>query len=140
MIANLMLTLAAALGAAYLGNRLLQEVHGDRVLYTVVPWWEEACKTGLSLLLGAPILPVHIAFGLTEMLYDWLRPTSTGVFVGSLALVGHTGAGLVTWGVASRAPAWLAYLAAGALHMYWNRLVARMIANRQPPGLPGGMP
>lgn len=134
-LSNLMFTLCAALGVAFIGNRFFQAAHGDRVLYTVVPWWEEACKTGAALLLGAPIPTVHIAFGLVEMLYDWLRPSHTGLVVGCLALTGHVATGLLTWSVASRAPIWLAYVAAALLHMYWNRVVARVVANRELPGV-----
>lgn len=134
-LSNLASALAVALGAAFLGNRLFQVLHGDRVLYTLVPWWEEGCKTGAALLLGAAIAPVHIAFGLVEMLYDWFRPSTTGLLVGCLALAGHTAAGLVTWGVSRWAPLWLAYVAAAILHMCWNRVVARLVADRSLSGM-----
>lgn len=68
-------TLAAALvaaAAAYVGNRLTRRLIGKTAIVFVAPGLEESFKTGAALVLGAPVLAAHVAFGVVEAAYDLL--------------------------------------------------------------------
>lgn len=138
-VSYLLFALFISTGLAYLGNRGIQSLGGDRSLFIAVPWWEEACKTGAAIYFGVPVVAVHAAFGFTEMLYDWLRPSSTGLLLGSLSMTGHLTFGILTWAAAAwTGSVWVGYCVAALLHMGWNRVMVRLVSRWQAPGARGG--
>lgn len=138
-VPNLVFAVFVSVGAAYAGNRALQAVWGDRSLFWAVPWWEEACKTGMAVYFGVPVIAVHAAFGFTELLYDGMRPSRDGFLVGSLTLLGHLVFGAATWAAVDwTGSLWMGYGVAVVLHMGWNRAVVRLMASRRAPGARGG--
>jgi len=127
--------LAAAAGA-YAGNRIFRGRLGPRAIVLIAPGFEEALKTGLALLLGAPVLVSHVSFGLLEAVYDLTagrdRRGSRRVAAALSGLGGHTLFGALTVAVAGTltgagslgAPAWVAGSAVAYLvHVGWNALV-----------------
>jgi hypothetical protein len=136
--------LAAAAGA-YAGNRLFRGLLGQRAVILIAPGLEEALKTGLALLLGAPVLVAHVSFGLLEALYDLTtgrdRRGSRRAAAALSGLGGHTLFGALTVAVAGTLtgavsvipqPDWLAGSAVAYLaHVGWNALVmGRVKTNR----------
>jgi hypothetical protein len=133
-----LLTLTAAVSlacaSAWLGNRLVVPrcgpVGGPAL---AAPAVEEAAKTLWAVALGAPVLMVHIGFGLVEgvrdLFYGSARRTGAPVwpaFIG--AILEHTVFGLATVSVArAGGAAWGAGAAvAFCLHAGWNYLIARV--------------
>lgn len=136
---QLVLAVMTAVAAAYMGNRLLQTIQSDGAVYTSVPWWEEMCKTGAALLFDTTLVGVHILFGLTEFLYDLLRPSIRGFVVGGMTFLGHLTFGYLTQAVAGWTGSILwGYAAASVCHMIWNRLVLRLIVHLQAGRVRGG--
>ena len=91
------LSLVAGLLAAFIAvvvNRWAV-LGGRRVaVAALVPLVEETAKTGAALALGAPIIAAHAVFGLTEAVYDAVKPSRHGLVAGLVGLIGHLGFGL----------------------------------------------
>lgn len=115
------LLVAAALNFA--GGRLLGEnypVYGAPVV-------EEAAKTISAIALGAPLMPVHLLFGVAEVFWDVGAGGKILISLSSLLL--HMVVGFVTFWIWYFSGLWWVGLAAGIIvHYRWNNLVFR----RQP--------
>lgn len=118
-----------AAGGAYLGNRALYHTLGRRAAVVAVPWWEEACKLAVSVMMpGLPLAPVHLVFGAVESAYNLLNSPSAGLLLGCVSLVAHglTGAAAALaagWGFGL----WGIYLVAGLVHVAVNMAVVSMV-------------
>ncbi|NLG83258.1 MAG: hypothetical protein GX493_01325 [Firmicutes bacterium] len=112
----------AAVGLGYLGNSAIWRLLGSSGTIFLVPFWEEAVKTGLGFLVGRLIF-VHAFFGLGEASLEFYRRRKIAA---GLAFVTHLGFGFLTlflWR-ASGSPV-LGWLAASCLHFLWNWFVQR---------------
>jgi hypothetical protein len=122
--------LGAALGA-YVGNRLLFRWLGQGAAIALVPWWEEACKLAAIVALPgamAPLLPVHVLFGVAEFGYDWWRSRQDGFFLGLLSFVGHgLFGGLAALIAARHGSLWWGYVVAGLAHSLYNLAVLTLV-------------
>lgn len=135
MIVSALLSITAASGAAvlaYVTNRLSRTRGGGRTVVLVAPGLEESFKTGAALVVGAPVLATHVAFGWLEALYDLFAGRRSGSRAGPgrraaaalCSLVGHALFGAVTCAVHAATGHWPAGVAAAyLLHMGWNALV-----------------
>jgi hypothetical protein len=129
-----LLVVLAVLGAvlgAYVGNRLLFRWFGQRAAIAAVPWWEEACKlVAIVAVPGAlaPVLPVHLLFGMAEFGYDWWRNRQDGFFLGLVTFVGHgLFGGLAALIAVRQGSLWGAYVVAGLAHSLYNLAVMTLI-------------
>ncbi len=112
------LLIAAALNLA--GGRFFREyypVYGAPIV-------EEAAKTISAITLGAPLMTVHLLFGVAEVFWDL---GAGGKILSSLSsLLLHMTVGFVTFWVWYYSGWWWVGLAAGILvHFQWNKLVFR---------------
>lgn len=115
--------LAASLAALFLNRGVVRPL-GRGGAIALAPWEEEGLKTGLALLLGAPVVPVHFVFGLVEATCDLFSSEKRGWAAGLLGLGGHVLFGLVTeWAWTLSGHPGVGAVAAGFLHMLWNWLV-----------------
>lgn len=125
---------AAALAAivAFAANRLaLMATRQGVVVKYLAPVAEEAAKSGLAVLFGTPILPVHVLFGLAEAVFDIAKPGRRGMAAAVASLTGHTlyGALTVQAGAAMRSLLWGVTVAA-IVHVTWNSFVWENLARR----------
>jgi hypothetical protein len=110
---------------AWIGNRLLANRSGTRLVTILVPLWEEMLKTGSAFLLGAPIFWTHAVFGMVEAINDFLQ-SPKGIVAGLAGLVGHMFFGYLTTTVYLVTGSPVAGLLTGmAAHMGWNLLVIK---------------
>ena len=131
MTSTLLITVGSfgAAISAYFGNRLLCAKFGRKVASALVPWWEEACKMSVVLLVpGNPLLGVHLIFGGLEWAYDLLQGREEGHLLGWLAWSGHLITGAVAaLGVTYGAKLWAAYLLASATHWLFQFTVLQVV-------------
>ena len=110
---------------SYTLNTVTTRRMGPMARPLVAPVIEEVSKTGLSLLLGALILPVHVGFGVVEGLLEYRtcsRVRTGAVFVCSL--ISHSLFGAITaYTYAYTKSPWAAVSAAVLLHSLWNAVV-----------------
>lgn len=122
--------LGAALGA-YVGNRFLFSWLGQGAAIALVPWWEEACKLAAVVALPgamAPLLAVHVLFGMAEFGYDCWRTRQDGFFLGLLSLVAHgLFGGLAALIAARHGSLWWGYVVAGLAHSLYNVAVLTLV-------------
>ncbi len=141
MTLSVIVSALVAAGAAYICNRLARRSVGTVAVVFVAPGLEESFKTGTALLLGAPVLLSHIAFGLLEAAYDLFArrraargpapaPAAAGAsgpwrLGAALAgLGGHALFGALTVAVSAALGSWaLGVGAAYLVHVGWNALV-----------------
>lgn len=128
-MALLLLAVVGACGLAYLGNQAGLRLLGPVSVFTLTPWWEEACKMAVLLVLpGVVPLAVHALFGATEAIYTWRRSHDNGLFLGLMSFAGHGLFGgvfmLVAQGLGSLGPA---YVLASLVHMLYNVIVLHMV-------------
>ncbi len=144
--ANTALAALAAAGAAYLGNRFARRFVGTAAIVLLAPGLEESLKTGAALLLGAPVLAAHLAFGGLEAAYDlfvgWrVRRGRHGELAGLFSarragaavsgFLGHALFGALTVAVAGASASWpLGVAAAYLVHVGWNALVMGKVGQR----------
>lgn len=119
--------LAAAI-AAYAVNRLVIEKAGNKALNTLIPISEEALKSFLALLFGAPMLQVHSVFGAAEALYEIAGARGiSGVWGGILSFATHSFLGLITvMTLQLTGSLLLGVLGASVVHSIWNRVVTKI--------------
>lgn len=117
-----------AAGVAWCGNRsLLNFFSEEKVAVFFAPALEELAKTGFAVLLGAPVLPSHLIFGLLEALRDLAGSGARGPAAGLAGLAGHAAFGLAASLVLSRSGFFPLAAAAGwVLHFGWNAFVFRL--------------
>jgi len=138
----------AAAGAAYLGNRFARRFVGKVAIVFMAPGLEESFKTGAALLLGAPVLATHLAFGGLEAVYDlfagWRArraraPATAGAGLltarragaAVAGLLGHALFGALTVAVATASASWpLGVGAAYLIHVGWNALVMGRVGTK----------
>jgi hypothetical protein len=113
-----------AAGAAYALNSLALRRVGQDGLWLVVPALEEALKSGIPGALGLPIVPAHIAFGVTEAAYEvsGRRPSAVAAL---LAMATHAGFGLLTALLARQGGIGPAVVAAAAAHSLYNMAMVK---------------
>lgn len=88
------------------------------------PAIEELGKTGIALLLGAMVLPVHVCFGLSEGIFDLRGGTRQSRAAAVASVVGHGAFGGITiWGHEIFASWGGGILLAVMAHMFWNSYV-----------------
>lgn len=108
-----------AAGAAWLANGKLMYSYGNRAVIYLGPAVEETLKTGLAVLVGAPILLTHVFFGLFEGLWEYTT-CRRGKIAAVASILTHLVYGLIAlmvYGLLGIIPAILAaYLA----HLLWN--------------------
>lgn len=128
-ISKILFTTMAFALVAYWGNRLSLRCLGRRAAPFVVPWWEEACKAGVVLLLsGAPLLAVHLVFGALELTYNLILSRSHGRFLGVLSFGIHGFVGAVSAVAIRQSQSMIAtYLIAVAVHSVFNLLVVYIV-------------
>lgn len=117
-----------AAGVAWLINGWAANAYGQRAVIFIGPGVEELLKTGLALLLGAPILLSHLTFGLAEAGWEvasYRRGTVAAVF----ALLSHGIYGWITEILAATGLL-LALATSCALHMLWNHWVLQRSKQR----------
>ena len=119
--------LAAALLAtagAFVINRWGINRFGFAEVVWIGPAIEELGKTGIALVLGAMVLPVHVCFGVTEGIFDLRGGTRRSAAAAVASVAGHSMFGCITgWGYEIFASWWGGILLAVMTHMFWNGCV-----------------
>ncbi len=96
---------------------------GKAVVY-LAPAVEESAKTGLAVLLGAPIWLTHLTFGFLEALWDITGGGKRGIYAGLAGLAGHLFFGLAAFFIFQATGFfWLALAGGYVLHLSWNAFV-----------------
>ncbi len=124
----MVLTTAGLLAAlmAYVLNRILLRVAGNRVIVLVVPFVEELAKTGSAVLLGSALIATHGLFGVVEAFHDVAISRKHGLEAGMVSIAGHLVFGLITRSLVGIPVHWVyAALATGMVHALWNSIVLR---------------
>ncbi|HBS60783.1 MAG: hypothetical protein AAGU23_08310 [Bacillota bacterium] len=119
--------LAAAL-LATAGALVINRWGIKRFAFAEVVWIgpaiEELGKTGIALVLGAMVLPVHVCFGITEGMFDLRGGTRQSGAAAVVSVLGHGIFGYITvWGHEIFASWWGGILPAVMAHMFWNSYV-----------------
>lgn len=105
-------------------NRRAARVMGEKAITVAGPAIEELAKTLASVLLGAPLVETHLAFGVIEAVYDMSQGTRAGAPAVILSTGGHTLFGIVTYMVTLWSGSWQAgTIAAVFAHAIWNRTI-----------------
>jgi len=81
-------------------------------------------KTGIAVILGAMVLPVHVCFGITEGIFDLRGGTGQSGAAAIVSVVGHGLFGYITiWGHEIFSNWWGGILPAVIAHIFWNSYV-----------------
>lgn len=119
--------LAAALlasASAYVINRWGIKRFGFAEVVWIGPAIEELGKTGIAVVLGAMVLPVHVCFGITEGIFDLRRGTGQSGAAAIVSVVGHGVFGYIAiWGHEFFLNWWGGILLAVIAHIFWNSYV-----------------
>ncbi|NPV71090.1 MAG: hypothetical protein HPY55_10670 [Firmicutes bacterium] len=121
---SLLPAVAVSVALAFSVNRALSKSVGEARAALAAPFTEEIVKTVPAVLLGSPVVPAHILFGLAESVYDLWRSPRRGGAAALASVLGHAafgGATAFAWRTAGSLPAGIG--AGIALHFLWNLLV-----------------
>ncbi len=114
-----------AVSVVWVIHRVLAQLAGNRLVMALAPLTEEAFKTGLAMMLTAPLILTHLTFGVAEAALDYLIQRSWRGAV--VSLCGHGAFGAVTQALFMLSGHWwLGLVAAVMLHWGWNALVIRL--------------
>lgn len=128
---NELLAALLATGVAFVVNRWGIRRFGFAEVVWIGPITEEFSKTGIAIISGAMITPVHAIFGIIEAVFDVWTGTSHRYAVAVASVVGHSTFGLLTiWGYTFFA-SWWAGVSMGILaHVFWNCYVVIFLVKR----------
>lgn len=129
-----MKALAAALlaaGFAFVLNRWSIKRFGLAEVIWIGPLGEELLKTGIAIIWGTDIVPVHVFFGMLEALSDMRAGTPHRYAAALASVVGHGAFGYATmWGYMNHASLWRGFLIGIAAHVAWNCCVLIFLARK----------
>ena len=116
-------SLAASI-VAFLLNKYMVRAVGRSAVVTASPAIEEASKTILAMVLGAPVVAAHLGFGMVEGLYDMSKGRQVSGLALGLSVLSHFVFGLITYAGSAVSASWLAGLGAAILvHTIWNKAI-----------------
>ncbi len=108
-------------GIAWVCNRYLVSKKGDIAVIWIVPILEETIKTGIAVLLKAPVTLTHNVFGLIEAVHDYTAGAQFGFWSAISSIIGHWIFGQVTLFIYNKFYSWIfAIIFTGVLHIFWN--------------------
>jgi len=114
---------------SYICNKWVLKKQGNVGLIVVVPFIEEATKTGSAIIIGTSIVGVHFVFGIIEGVYDIVNSSkSIGKWAALASIISHSIFGFATylslkagysiyWGI------FLAWL----IHSTWNWYITKYL-------------
>lgn len=114
---------------AWCCNVYLVKRGGDKAVVFLIPFTEEIFKTGISVLLGAPLVAAHLTFGLIEGVHDYISARRWGLWAGLTSIISHWFFGVITAVVYKKSAGWfLGVLAASLLHTLWNYVMVLLFS------------
>lgn len=119
-----------AAGLVWVINRWYLSKLGNIGIIYLVPLVEEVAKTGLAIVVNAPIFYTHAVFGTVEGITDIYSGRPLGIAAGWVSYVGHMVFGLLSGWVYQRwGSVWLAILPGYLTHMAWNGFVMKVLVS-----------
>jgi hypothetical protein len=119
--------LAAAMlaaGVAFVINRGGIRRFGIAEVVWIGPIMEELGKTGIAVVFGASLVPVHAFFGLLEAMLDLWTGTAHRYAAAFISVVGHSAFGYITmWSYEFFSNWWGGVIAGIVAHVFWNSYV-----------------
>lgn len=112
----------AAVVSWVFNGKILTIFDNNKAVIFIGPAIEELLKTGLALVLAAPLIISHAVFGLVEAIWEF-SIYKKGAVAGLLAVLSHLFYGFLTMMVAEKVRIVIALIVAYTAHMLWNYLV-----------------
>ncbi|MBM7855213.1 uncharacterized protein with PQ loop repeat [Desulfohalotomaculum tongense] len=118
-VSQAFLAALAASGISWLLNGRLFNIYNHKAVIYLGPAVEELSKTGLAVLVGAPVMLTHTLFGAVEALWE-LKTYRRGAAAGFAALATHAFYGWLAQMVIDHSGIPAALAVVYAVHMLWN--------------------
>ncbi|ABR46396.1 conserved hypothetical protein [Alkaliphilus metalliredigens QYMF] len=114
---------------AYLLNKWALKGVGERGLIALVPFIEEAAKSGVAFLLKTSFIQAHFVFGCVEGVYDMMTSSKKiGKWAALASILSHSFFGGITYFVYTQTQALLlSIMAAWIFHSGWNWYITKYL-------------